>query len=531
MANYFVDSANGNDTDTGLSMDAGGGGGATGAWATFEHALTAGGLAAGDYVWVRRTHSEVASSYWACENDGDIDTPISSIGWPRAADATADGASWTNGNTTVDLVTTLSISREKHLGRYVTGPDGESYMITLVTDSNTFTIDREYAGVTVTTTDGAFTVQADEHWVDDMGTEYGFDDSGWTIKEITWDADADDLPDIDFSGGAYYIYNTGDYFYNYHNFDITTGVVNYGAFRIAGSRQIVFQGCLFDVSVGNAGIAMSTTTVLLDRCVMVGSSNAGHSSNRLFMQSGCYCKISNCAIYNAGDVAILAYYGVTELDNVNLGVEGENHDRDIHALDGHIVFGKNVKLGGLGNSEMYFDRCSVYPSSFENYGKVLGAHKKFYPQGTATKLDVVAGSGDPYKRTGGADSVIEVLFDDSLNANSSDNYSVIFEHEFEATTDLKNYRYYVQAEGVVAAAQLWIECEYVSTYGDTSEYAMTKVSSDEAFTARADEEDWAEYMEVIGITPAVASKVRVRCYCTYYNATNKIYIDPLVVIS
>jgi len=107
----------------------------------------------------------------------------------------------------------------------------------------------------------------------------------------------------------------------------------------------------------------------------------------------------------------------------------------------------------------------------------------------------------------------------------------IFEHEFEATTDTKDYRYYVQAVGIVTAAELWIEVEYVSAYDDTSEYRHTRVVSSNAFTARADAEDWAEYMEVTGITPVIGSKVRIKCYCTYYNATNKIYIDPKVVIT
>ena len=61
MANYFVDSANGDNTDDGTTMDNGPGGG-VGCWASIEHAVESGGLTAGDIVWVRRSHVEYAGN-------------------------------------------------------------------------------------------------------------------------------------------------------------------------------------------------------------------------------------------------------------------------------------------------------------------------------------------------------------------------------------------------------------------------------------------------------------------------------------
>ncbi len=167
---------------------------------------------------------------------------------------------------------------------------------------------------------------------------------------------------------------------------------------------------------------------------------------------------------------------------------------------------------------------------------MLGVHKIINVQGEITKLAVVGGSGDPYKRTGGADNVINIEYDNNLSNVTNPVFDIIedipvFTHEFEATTDSKSYRYYVQCEGIVTAAQLYIVVEYIDSYDDASEYTMTTQQSDEAFTARADAEDWAEYMEVTGIQPAVASKVRIKCYCSFYHATQNIYIDPMVVIS
>ena len=133
MTNYFVSSADGDDTDNGTTMDDGTGGG-VGAWATLEHALEAGGLSAGDYVWVRPNHSEIPTSDIDTAYDGADDNPLSIIGWPKAAipNTTITEADFTNGSRVVDNVVGITPSREGHTARYITGPDGEQYTLTSV---------------------------------------------------------------------------------------------------------------------------------------------------------------------------------------------------------------------------------------------------------------------------------------------------------------------------------------------------------------------------------------------------------------
>jgi hypothetical protein len=523
MANYFLDSTTGNDADNGTTMDL--------AFATLDYAISNAGLVAGDTLWIRRLHSEIPASDISGNLAGTGDNPITFAGWPRAADATADGATWANGSTTVDLVTTLSMDREKHLGRYVTAPDGETYMITLITDANTFTIDREYTGASVTTTAGAFTIQADELWVDDMGTEYGFDDSGWTIKESNWDGDADDLPLIDFNANARQVLLSSDEYLMWENIDFHDSFDTVGMFNSTLSKATVIRGCLFLTDQNTQCVRGDRSMITCIRCVIVGS-GAGANQRGVQMTNG-LVRLVDCAVYNMGGAgAILSQNGTfVILENVNSGVEVANAGTDMFMQYGTLGWGRDVKLGGT-NGLFTISNAVYQVFGIENYGKSLGSHQAFTHAGTLTKVDVVAGGGDPYKRPGGADSVLEVLHDLSSATDAVPNLSgkfavPIFEHEFEASTDTKNYRYYVQAEGIVTASELWIECEYVSVYEDDSEYIVTKVASDEAFTARADAADWAEYLEVTGITPAVASKVRIKCYCSYYHATNKIYIDPL----
>ena len=521
MAIYFVDSTTGNDADSGLTMDL--------ALATLDYAIDTKANAAGDIVFVRRIHAETFTGAVALLSPGLASSPIIIMGWPRAADATANGASWTNGSTTVDLVTTLSMDREQHLGRFVTAPDGERYLVTLITDSNTFTIDREYVGATVTLTDGAFTVEADEDYVADMGAEYGFDDSAWTIKEAAWDADADDLPQLDQDTNDSYFSSAQDLYYIFKYLDFDVG--SQGTCLATNLGTFVWEGCLF---VGSASIIRgSLGAFVLKRCILVnGTWPLWVYTSKLYMR--------DCAVYSSTDSPFVTQNTTIFLDNVNIGIEGGIGDdvvynlgafSDIRGVDVNINMGAHNFWDAQGYSVDTF--CS-----FENYGKVLGAHKTINLQGEITKLDVVAGGGDPYKRTGGADSVIEILYNEPTNTrtrfgNPDKDFLIhpIFEHEFEATTDSRSYRYYVQCEGIVPASDLWIEVEYVSAHDDTSEYTIKRVLSDEAFTARADAEDWAEYLEVTGITPAVASKVRIRCFCRYYDAANKIYIDPLPEIT
>jgi hypothetical protein len=525
MANYFVDSTTGDDGDNGTTMDL--------AFATVEYAVESGGLSAGDFVWIRRLHSETPGGHVQPAYNGTHENPVRLIGWPRAADASISSATWTNGSTTVDLIVGLSMDREKHLGRYVTGPDGERYMITMITDSNTVLIDNEYAGATVTLTDGACTIRADEHWVDDMGTEYGFDDSGWTIKETAWDADADDLPLIDFDTGAFYFSISATDNWHYHNIDFQNGANGSGLlYNPAGGGTPVLQGCIM-TKTHNSTILNSPAdaVVVMDRCVIAGS-GAGSSQWNYFYG---HAVVRNTAIYNMGDSAMVCRPGGhIFFDNVNIGVEQVNGDTDFYIIYGFRATFKNVKIGdGLEDLTKGTPTMPMtYQIHCENWQKVLGAHKIFNGQGTIVKLDVVAGSGDPYKRPGGADSVVELLYDESHTGNFCPSplaitSQPIFTHEFEATTDNRRYRYYVQAEGAVLASELWMEVEYVNSYDDTSEYTIKKLTSDQAITQRVDASDWSQYLEVLNVNPALASKVRIKIYCSYYHATNKIYIDPL----
>jgi hypothetical protein len=527
MANYFVDSTTGDNGDDGTTMDL--------AFATIEYAMESGGPVGGDIIWVRRGHSEIPTSDISPGADANEATPIRIVGWPRAANTSITSATWTNGSRTVDLIVGLSMDKSKHQARYVTGPDGETYMICRVVDSNTVKLLNEYAGASVSGVSGACTIQADEDWVDDMGTAFGFDDSGWTIQESDWDADAETLALIDYNSTAYNVTLSTDMAYDFCNLEFKNTTDANGPLYILRAKWAGVRGCIFTATTNaKVGPLCQNEFVAMERCTIEGNSTGAAQSGLTLQLATGYVK--NVTIDNLGGYGVVLQSNIPKFLNVAIGREEPCDYHAFYAAYEVALKGRDVYVDDTnGQVYWYYGSGGAY-IAIENYNQTLGSHKMFTPSGEVTGTAVVGGSGDPYKRSGGSDKVIEILYDRN---NTTHDYSEpivrgaqsIFEHEFEATTSSKSYRYYVQSVGALTATQLWLEVEYVSAYDDNSEYVIKEEVSDETISARTGADDWGQYIEVTGITPAVGSKVRIRCYCSYYHATNKIYIDPKVVIT
>jgi len=510
MTHYYVDSNTGSNGDTGLTQAL--------AWATIEYAVESGSLVAGDIVWIRRIHAEYSgapTSNIVPAYSGTRLNPIKLIGWPRAAlpNTTITAATWVNGSTTVDLVVGVTLSREAHCGRWITAPNGNKFLITQITDSNTLIIDREYSGAGVSSTNGKFQIEADE------------DHSSRPADVDGWDSDADDLPVVDFQSAAYYYQMNVD-------FNILKNIEfkNSGTFVVVSVSYGGIVGCLLSSTYNGALIYPNYS--FMDRCIVTGSGSGGSQIGI----SGLATRVSNCAIYNCGSYGFQG--GSSYLENVNIGVEQVNVGADIALMNGHQnIYGRDIKLGSATPFSHNF-MPSILPHSLrvqiENYQKILGNHKTFRGVQTLTSKDVVAGSGDPYKRTDGADKIIEVdcSVSATYGASIKERAVVIFEHEFETDTTSKAYRYYINCKDLsLTASELWLEVEYVDSYDDTSEYTITKEESDETCALRGSVSDWTQYIEVTGIAPAVASKVRIKCFVAKYDVDGYIYIDPLAVVS
>ncbi|KKL44931.1 hypothetical protein LCGC14_2360730, partial [marine sediment metagenome] len=244
-------------------------------------------------------------------------------------------------------------------------------------------------------------------------------------------------------------------------------------------------------------------------------------------------RLKNCALYNYGNRAIITVGG-GEGNNVNIGIELPNGGQDLHLYTNRYI-GKDLNIGGKNGGIIISSFSSIAYINIENNNNILKAHKMFYLNGEIIKKEVVLGSGDPYKRSNGADSIMEISCDSNVvDAPAPDEWKyLIFEHEFEMDTALRNYRYYVQckAMSIISAGELYLECEYIDQYVDDNTYYNLKVRSDETVSERSGVDDWTQYIEIIGIQPAVASKVRIKCYLSKYDADGRIFIDPKVVIT
>ena len=523
-ADHFVDPYTGNNADDGHSTDA--------AWATLEYAVESGSLTAGDKVWFRRDNNgsptvemdptrstDIAPAY-----DGTASSFIEIIGAPRAEVAITAG-DFTNGSTTVDNITGITLTHENALTRMITAPNGNKFMITDVTDGNTLIIDREYSGSTVTGASGACTIDED----DDYDAFAAIDDSAWTIKIAAWIADAHDIPTIDFNDGAFQWHQAGDTYHAIKNIKFMDSSDGNGILYVNTENSItVVKNCYIKQSASNNPVMRLNSyrsIPHIENCVLEGSGSGG-SQVGIIASGG---KIKNSAIYGCGDYGVALLYPVL-IEGTNIGVEAANIDDDLeisYVLSARL---RDVRLGGT-NGYCQFTQISGNNNKItvENYGKVLGKNKTWHNTAWTQENVTFDGSGSlPSQRSGGAATGIMITPASASPPRITEGYE-IFEHVYSATDASKTYKYYVQSIGALANTEIRLEATYVDSYDDTSEYTQTAIYSTEAVTARSDQADWDQYLSVT-VDPAVASLVRIKLVAAYYHATNLIYIDPKAVI-
>jgi len=506
---YYVDGTNGSNSFNGSSPST--------AWKTIEYALESGNLSYGDNVWCRRTINEIPTTDIEPTCDGASNSPISIIGWPRG-EATGT-ITFTNGSTSL-MSSSLPLYREKHLGRKIKNDaDGKWYLITKVDNTSTCTIDREYAGNTVV--NASFTIQKDDD----------YDNRPSDGVSAGWDSDSDDLPVIDFNDGDYQLKISADSYLVFKNLEIKDSSDINGIVWMGNSKLTSLIGCLIKQSSSNSKLLRGEyQDVYLER-IIIEASNGGTNQIGFSFGTSCTATMKDTAIYNCGTRALCLDCNKVFLENVNLGVEMPNASPDIWAWHSCFVHGRDVKLGGTNGDVLltttYGMRGEV---KFENYNKILGAHKAFYVWGTVEKV-LADGSGThPNRRSGGGQYVIEVTPNISGYEQTQDGAVEIFTHEYESQSTQKTWRYYVQnySCGNLSSTQIWLKLEYVDSFDDTSEYTITTVLSDESVVERTSNTDWSQYIEVPSITPATSSKVRIKCYVSIYDSDGRIYIDPKV---
>jgi len=500
---YFIDDVNGNDGNTGLDFD--------NALKTVAFTLDGSGGINNDTIWTRRTLSEIPSANLIPRGNN-----WKLIGCPRA-DHVISSSDWTNGSDTV-TVDDNDMVREEHQARYITAPNGGKYFIEQVVASNSIKIDREYAGATVTN-EGA-TILADE----DYDEFCAIDDSGTTIKVADWLADSDALACIDFNDAAYYWYFSQRWGtvknFEFKDNNIGNGLVYHNA---AWSS---FVNCLFKQTTTSQWLfRLEQSSGYLRACTFEGGSGTPY---------GFLCRYGNAylkdfAIYGCSRGIGPAASNVI-LENVSIDVADPAY-KGLGTGQGGYIRGKDVRYNNGGEVSYYGDE--LYSSiSIENDQKVLGAQKHYWSGGESESVELTT---SPYPKLPAHTKVIK------MTPNLSNYLPVYFGWElfdmplyFEAGTYELKIWIYNDAMGTLnsstAKDDIWLECDYVKTYDDTSEYETVIAESDETSIANAaDANDWDSL--TVNIVVAEASMVHLRLRHRLYSATGHVYVTPFPIIT
>ncbi len=430
-----------------------------------------------------------------------------------------------NLDTTGTLQAVLDAEQTWDNGDNITDADGGDAELDANATAVGFIIDREYAGATVTGVAGLFQIEADEDYATrpDVGA-----------LRATWDADALNLPIIDFNNEAYQLYLNTDTYYFLKNHEFKDSIDGSGIIRVTTSNQIIFLGCLFKQNSDKSCIRSENGSVIVKRFTAEGSGSGGLQvfnysiSNQFIFSDG--------SVYNMGDSGISSS-DYMEIRNINIGIEIPNGDDDIIINGRGFIFGHDIKLGGT-NGLIAFNSAFASPrftcsAMIENYGKVLGEHRMFYTGGIAQRA-AVAGE-TPNKKL--SDHILKITPNVNYTYKYEEGQCVLFEHEYQLNAGANTIKYWLYNDvGVTlnngdARADIYLVAEYVDSYDDTSEYTKTKAYSTEHTIADAggDLDDW-DYLSVT-MTLAAASKVRVRLLISYYDLTGDIFVDPGAIIS
>jgi len=487
---------------------------------------------AGTDVWVRRTSAYDEGvvgldSDISVTSDGTQSSPVRFISWPRAAipNTTITEGDWTSGATTVDNVVGITCTRKAHQARWTTAPDGCKYFITQIVDSNTFKIDREYVGSTVTGIDGKF--QIDEDYYYSIRPAAGI--------SAGWDSDPHDIPTIDFNDEAYqFVVGDGDLYLIFSGFEVIDSLDSVGVWWIRGGACTTIRNCLVKQNSANTEIFyLRFGSCFIIDCVIEGS-GSGTAQHGITFEAGMHF-LENVAVYNCGGYA---FYGAggganVELKNVNLGVEVNNAIGEIWMRYGAKFIGKDVKLDGTNGYVVIntSDPCiGVY---IENYQKILGSHKAFYPfLGASETIDVT----DTNANKKLSDKVLKIT--PNLNNAFTPNEwkQEIFDAEFELTSGSQEIKFWIfndlgqTINDTSATDNVYLEAEYVDSYNNDSEYTNIKVYSTEIdIEDAASADDWDSLS--VTVNPVITSKVRVKLIVSIYDASDYFLIDPEPVVT
>jgi hypothetical protein len=262
----------------------------------------------------------------------------------------------------------------------------------------------------------------------------------------------------------------------------------------------------------------------------IEGSGSGSSQDGMLI-SNANLNIEDGAIYNCGDNGISTTQTFGRIENVNIGVEQANGDDDVSSTRGCDIKCKDLKLGGTNGLIDFGTSTTNDPYFFldiENYGKVVGDNRSFFPGGYHEKAAVTGET--PNKKN--SDYIIKIV----PNINQAQAIELLTYKVFEffiddvatgsqtLTLDIYNNMGATINNGD-AKGDIYLKLEYLDGYDDTSEYVYTKgYSTENTIAAAADADDWDSLS--VTFNPAATGRVYGTVYLRTYSATGTLFIDP-----
>lgn len=498
---HFVDPVTGSDGADGETLDT--------PWKTWQDKIIAN--TSYDFLCIRRNTTQLLTATISIPSITAIGRTIT--GWPRGIREIPDCV-WTQGSTVV-TVAGFTMEQGAQAARMITAPDGHTYFLTRVVSSTEFRIDRKYIGDSTT---GTGTIDADE-WYDILQT---IDDSGWTVKLATWNTDPDNLHKLDREGSSRNIYLSG---VSYDIGHIHTVNGTNQAFSKQDGGWLV--GCIFETQGSSKRcLYISSKAGYVTRCVMDGTGTSaigigiGSTNGKTI--------VKDVAMYNLS----YGFYpvGEAELKNVNIGSDGDYVAGDTnlsYVFYANNPSGSDIRASDLSVKNDDYNKLWYSISNYgvplnqehvrvDNFGKVLGWSIRV---GHTIRVEFLAGSsvGRPtaefiassYRR-GGTLAVREYR-------------PRIFEQAIFLKAGQNTLRYYVSSNVELQSYDIHLIVDYISSYVDNNIYGRKQVQSEQTVNARADGDDWSQYLEV-SIDVAIDSMVHIEV--RGLSVVGSLYIDP-----
>lgn len=522
---HFVDPSKGVDSGAGTSM--------SDPWASLGYALN--NMTKGSCVFLRRGQVETVTSAITVTKDHIMTQPGAVSSWPSPGqEGTGD---FVKNSYAVSGVSLTVLSSGACCSRYMTGPDGGTYLMVDVDAKNTaIYIDPPYKGENAAA--AAFVIDPDDLY---SIAAYITSGQGADLK-TTWDSDSEELYKFDCSANssATLYFNQAT---NIHRYNIHFGKVNGNAYlvrEVYPHSQGIWKHCYFETGEDNAAaFSPQYGSFYIEGCVIRGMSTNNTGQYGLYLFGCSDVTVKNTVIPRCGYRGVyIIGGGNVDLINCCVGFDGGNmREGVVNYLGGRgkdisgvrLIDSEINEVTSVGTAYKIYNTSDQHDRvSWTNYMRSAGDHRIY-----------LSSKGYVYKTTsgarpGGSEYVLKCAFNENSGASlatraasgliSADyNSTVLLDQHYVLSSGTWMFKYYVQSSGLALDSDdVFMDVVHWDGLEKNLGEAVVAHSSNGISSAG----NWSEFIYASGIVIDADRLVEVLVYNNTYSATYVQYIDP-----